>query len=157
MAMYDPLAQFGYQSPGLQFGNSGGQAYAPLAGNVYQQNPLVGTTTSMLPNGQMLGGANAAAAGAGGDWLSKDGMFGQSGWVSPAVGIASGLLQGFMGMQNYGLAKEQLALQREAYETNTANQKKLVNSQLEDRQRARVASNSGAYQSVSDYMRQNGI
>lgn len=160
MALYDPLAQFGYQSLGTMMpGAQGGQAYAPLSGAVFQQNPLPGTTTNMLPGGGMMGGTNStlSAAAPGADWFSKEGMFGANGWAGPAAGIASGLLQGFMGMQNYGLAKDQLALQREAYETNTLNQKKMVNGQLEDRQRARVASNSGAYQSVNDYMDKNRI
>lgn len=160
MALYDPLAQFGYQSLGTMMpGAQGGQAYAPLSGAVFQQNPLPGTTTNMLPGGGMMGGTNSTlgAAAPGADWFSKEGMFGANGWAGPAAGIASGLLQGFMGMQNYGLAKDQLALQREAYETNTLNQKKMVNGQLEDRQRARVASNSGAYQSVNDYMDKNRI
>lgn len=94
------------------------------------------------------------------DWLSRESIFGgngQAGWGGAALGAASGLMNGFMGMQNYGLAKQQLAFQKQAYEKNMANQTKITNTALEDRQRARVASNPGGYQSVNDYMRLNGI
>lgn len=36
-------------------------------------------------------------------------------------------------------------------------QKKTTTASLEDRQRARMTSNAGAYQSVDDYMSQNGM
>ena len=94
------------------------------------------------------------------DFFSMESFLGGNGtpgWGGAALGAASGLMNGFMGMQNYNLAKQQLAFQKQAYEKNLANQTKLTNTALEDRQRARVASNAGAYQSVSDYMRQNGI
>ena len=94
------------------------------------------------------------------DFLSMESFLGGNGtpgWGGAALGAASGLMNGFMGMQNYNLAKQQLAFQKQAYEKNLANQTKMTNTALEDRQRARVASNAGAYQSVSDYMRQNGI
>lgn len=81
----------------------------------------------------------------------------QEGWGGLALGGAQALGNAWMGMQQYGLAKKQLAQQKKEFETNFAAQRGLVNSQLEDRQRARVASNPGAYQSVSDYMKQNGV
>lgn len=74
-----------------------------------------------------------------------------------ALGAAQGLFNGWLGMKQYGLAKEQMAFQKNSFAKNWEAQKTSVNSQLEDRQRARVASNAGAYQSVGDYMKQNGI
>ena len=74
-----------------------------------------------------------------------------------ALGTLSGLGNLFMGMQNYGLAKDQLKFQKDAYNKNYAAQKQTTNASLEDRQRARVASNPTAYQSVSDYMAKNRI
>lgn len=79
------------------------------------------------------------------------------GWGGLALGAASGLASGFMAMKQYGLAKETLEQNRKQFETNFAAQKGLTNANLEDRQRARVASNAGAYQSVGDYMAQNGV
>ena len=74
-----------------------------------------------------------------------------------ALGAVSGLGNLWMGMQNYGLAKDQLDFQKDAYTKNYAAQAKTTNASLEDRQRARVAANPAAYVSVSDYMAKNGI
>lgn len=79
------------------------------------------------------------------------------GWGMPVIGAASGLMSGFLGMKQYGLQKKALAQSKKEFEMNFDAQKKSFNSQLEDRQRARVASNPDAYQSVGDYMKKNGI
>lgn len=80
-----------------------------------------------------------------------------NGFGGLALGAASGLGNLWMGMKNYGLAKDQLAFQKDAYAKNYAAQKQTTNASLEDRQRARVAANPAAYVSVSDYMAKNGI
>ena len=78
-----------------------------------------------------------------------------------AMGYGLSALQGmgnlYMGMQQYGLMKDQLAFSKDAFNKNYAAQSKMTNASLMDRQRARVAANSGAYQSVGDYMAQNRI
>jgi hypothetical protein len=79
------------------------------------------------------------------------------GWGGMALGAASGIGNLYMGMQQYGLAKASLAQNKQQFDTNFAAQKGLTNANLEDRQRARVASNSGAYQSVGDYMSKNEV
>ena len=79
------------------------------------------------------------------------------GWGGLAFGAAQGLGSLYMGMKQYGLGKQQLAFQQDSFNKNFEVQKQMTNSQLEDRQRSRVASNSGAYQSVGDYMKQNGV
>jgi hypothetical protein len=79
------------------------------------------------------------------------------GWGSAALGVAQGLGGLYLGMQQYNLAKEALANSKDQFNRQFAVQKNLTNSQLEDRQRARVASNAGAYQSVGEYMSQNGV
>ena len=76
---------------------------------------------------------------------------------APAIGAASALMNGYLGMQNYGLAKDQFNFQKDAFNKNWAAQSKLTNASLSDRQAARVASNPTAYQSVSDYMKANGV
>ena len=53
--------------------------------------------------------------------------------------------------------KTTLAEGKRQFQINYGAQKTTINSALEDRQRARVASNSSAYQSVGDYMDKNGI
>ena len=58
----------------------------------------------------------------------------------------------YLGMKQYGLQKQALNNARDQWNKNYEAQRKTINSQLEDRQRARVASNPTAYQSVGDYM-----
>ena len=79
------------------------------------------------------------------------------GWGGMALGAAQGLGNAYMAMKQYGLAKDSLAENKRQFQLNYDAQKSTTNSALEDRQRARVASNAGAYQSVGDYMDKNGI
>lgn len=74
-----------------------------------------------------------------------------------ALGAFSGLANTFMGMKQYGLAKDMFKRNQEEFERNYAAQRTLTNAELEDRQRARVASNPGGYVSVGEYMKQNGV
>lgn len=97
--------------------------------------------------------------GFGGGFFDKTNAAGikDQGWGSTALGVASGLGNAYLGMQQYGLAKDQLNFSKQQYETNLKNQTKLTNASLADRQASRVASNPSAYQSVSDYMKQYGV
>lgn len=116
------------------------------------------------------GGFNPAGPGgsAPGGWLQqmrdwgvlgqtdKNGIY-QQGWGGMALGAAQGLGSLYMGMQQYNLAKDSLAASKAQFERNFANQVKMTNTNLEDRQRARVASNPGAYESVDSYMNKNRV
>ncbi len=80
-----------------------------------------------------------------------------------ALGAASAGLKGlgslaslWMSMKNYGLQKDQLKENKRQYNQNYAAQRQSTNTQLADRQNARVAS-GGNYQSVGEYMTQNRI
>lgn len=78
-----------------------------------------------------------------------------------ALGAAQGLMNGWLGMQQLDMAKQQFGFQKDAFAKNWGAQKNTTNAQLRDRQEARLASRQGAstnpYQSVGDYMNQNGI
>lgn len=63
----------------------------------------------------------------------------------------------WMGMKQYNLAKDSLNFQKDSFAKNWEAQTKSYNSQLEDRQRARVASNATDYESVDTYMKKNRI
>ena len=89
-----------------------------------------------------------------GSFLGKDGT---PGWGGTAMGVAGGLFNAWMGMKQYGLAKDTLETNKQQFAQNFAAQQKMTNSRMEDRQAARVASNPGAYQSVGDYMKKNGV
>jgi hypothetical protein len=79
------------------------------------------------------------------------------GWGGTALGVAQGLGNAYLGMKQYGLAKDTLAENKRQFALNFGAQQKTTNAHLMDRQNARVASNPGAYQSVGDYMAKNGI
>jgi hypothetical protein len=118
-----------------------------------------GLFSAAMPTDPAFSASVAGATGTGGgsiwdNFLTKDG---NQGWGSMALGGAQGLANLFMGMKQYGLAKKSLAQNKEQFERNYAAQRTLTNSQLEDRQRARVAANSGAYESVGSYMDRNRV
>lgn len=115
------------------------------------------TEMSAMPG--MSGVAGAAAPGFMDKMLGYRGADGTqfNGWGGMALGAASGLMNGYVGLQQLGLYKDQLAQSKKQFDINFGAQQKLTNSRLEDRQRARVASNSSTYQSVGDYMNQNRI
>lgn len=79
------------------------------------------------------------------------------GWGGFALGALNAGSNIFFGMKQYGLAKQTLAENKRQFQLNYDAQKQTTNTALEDRQRARVASNAGAYQSVGDYMKENGV
>jgi hypothetical protein len=99
-----------------------------------------------------MGGGGGS--GGGWSWLNtRD----QQGVLGPTLAGAQALGSLYLGMKQYGLAKETLANNKAQFERNFDAQKRTTNASLEDRQRARVASNPGAYQSVGDYMNQNEV
>jgi len=70
----------------------------------------------------------------------------------------SSLGQTILGFKQYGQAKKQAAFQKAMAQTNLANQARLTNAELADRQRMRTSGSSGdQYQSVADYMSQYGV
>ena len=90
-----------------------------------------------------------------GNWW--DGATGKDGWGGLALGAGGALMQGYLGMKQYGLAKKTLEENKRQFQMNYDAQKQSTNTRLEDRQRALVARNPGAYQSVGDYMAANRI
>lgn len=109
------------------------------------------------------GGLPFLSTGGGGgteNWAQRIGLLGGkdgAGWGGLALGGIQGAANLFMGMKQYGMAKDSLAQAKEIHERNFAAQKTTTNSSLEDRQRARVASSPGAYVGVDEYMSKNGI
>lgn len=133
--------------------NYGGTGAATGILDVPELNSGPMTLDSMLNLGKM--GMNDLFKGFGGT-RNADGS-GTTGWGMPAISAAQGLMSSFLGMKNYGLAKDQFNFSKDMAQKNLANQTKMVNGQLEDRQRARVAANPTAYQSVDAYMKEKGI
>lgn len=148
---------------------------APSAFNGPGLGGTWGDQAGDFPMGQpQLLGANqvpgATGSGTGffgsiGKWMEDSGFLGKKladgtqlqGWGGLALGAGSSLLNGWMGMQQYKVARDQLNFQKEAFAKNYGAQRQSMNTQLEDRQRARLASNSGAYESLDSYMKRNAI
>lgn len=124
----------------------------------YGSNNLIPSNTGSVANAG--GGVNPNQS-----WFSRDSIFGgkdvdgnqTNGWGGLALGVAQGLGGAYMGMKQYGMAEDALKENKRQFQLNYDAQKKTLNTQMEDRQRARVASNAGAYESVDSYMKKNGI
>ena len=155
---YDGLEQFSVSTPplNLNFGS-----HAPIQMGNTRIAPGV-WPSSVTPDATAEPGMFSAFT----DSLRKNGVLGSTdtktglrtdGWGGMALSAAGGLFNAYMGMKQYGLSKNQMNFQKDAFERNYASQRTSLNTQLEDRQRARVASNAGAYQSVGDYMAKNRI
>lgn len=71
-----------------------------------------------------------------------------------ALGGIAGL---YMGMKQYNMAKKQMEQNHQAFKKNFNAQAQTLNTSMEDRQRARIASNPNAYESVDSYMNKNRI
>lgn len=134
-------------SPAMSYDSFGSPV---LAGSAAAMN----ADPTGLAQAQVDLSAAGNAPGGGWNWFStRD----QQGVLGPALQGAQTLAGLYMGMKQYGLAKDQLNFQKDSFNKQYAANQTLTNSRLEDRQRARVSSNAGAYQSVGDYMNQNGV
>lgn len=151
----------------------------PINGSTWWDNALTAAPTPAIATPDMnVGGLMASApnvgVGAAADpstwqafsqWMGDSGILGKrladgtqvQGWGAPALGLASGLANSYFGMKQLNLARDTLNANKEQFRLNFDAAKNTTNAQLEDRQRARVASNPGAYQSVGDYMKQYSI
>lgn len=84
------------------------------------------------------------------------------GWGGTAIGLANGLMSGYMGMKQYGLSKDILANNKAQFAQNFAAQRGTTNAALADRQARRVREatangNPSSATSVADYMKQYGV
>ena len=114
-------------------------------GNQYNTGGLQGQSLWDKFTGSMLGSTDTKTG------IKTDG------WGNLALGAAQGIGGAYLGMKQYGLAQDKFKETKRQFNKNYESQKTLTNGQLEDRQRARVASNPGAYASVGDYMKKNGV
>lgn len=73
------------------------------------------------------------------------------------IGLGNGLLSGYLGFKNLGLAKSQAKQAQQNWDKQWSANVKNTNAALADRQAARVASNPNAYESVDSYMKKYGI
>lgn len=86
-----------------------------------------------------------------GDWASKNQAL-----IGGGVALLQGINGFYQGNKANKLLERQLNYQMQTGERNFQNQRQMVNSQLADRQRARVASSS-SYMGVDEYMKKYGV
>lgn len=73
------------------------------------------------------------------------------------LGLGNGLLSGYLGFQNLAMAKDQARQAQSNWNKQWGANVKSTNAALADRQKARIASNPNAYESVDAYMKKYGI
>lgn len=121
------------------------------------QAPMSSAATSDLTNQGWMARFNAALqnSGALGSTNMSTGVR-TDGWGAPAINLLGGLTNLFMGMKQYGLAKQVAADSRSQFERNFNAQRQTINTRMEDRQRARVSADPNA-ESVDSYMKRNRV
>lgn len=126
-------------------------------GTMIDPNQFSSLGSELPPIGtSMITGMDSGAPG----FLSLDsflGKNGKQGWGNLALGAAQGIGGAYMGMKQYGLARDALAQSQNQFNQNYAAQRQTINTQLEDRQRARVAASAGQAESVDSYLDRNRI
>lgn len=125
-----------------------------------------------LVNFPGFGGAASAGASLGGSGggigslFSRQSLFGGTdpntgmstgGWAPVALGAGQAIFGALQGNKAMGLAEKQFKEGQRQFDLNFDAQRKTINTQLEDRQRARNASNSTAYENTDDYLRKNRV
>jgi hypothetical protein len=147
-----------YGSQNVPSGNADYLNSMDLASDGYPNSgiPNVGG----LSYGQSMGGGATAAAGS--PWYkslfdSKDdkGITTQ-GMLGTGISAAGSIFNAYMGMKQYGLAKEQFAFNKDMTTRNFNAQANLTNSHLADRQSARRAAGENVADPAS-YMREYGV
>ena len=152
----DPLA-------GLQPGG-----FSPVANpNTFNLNDYTQGGKAMANIAQGVPDVAGAAVGSmRPDMLSWDGLLGYvdpktnqkvSGWGGTAISLGSALGGMWNAKKQNDLAEQTLKMNKQQFAQNYAAQRQTLNTQMQDRQAARVAANPGAYQSVGDYMNENRI
>lgn len=149
-----PTGLLGSGSYGVPALNQGSEMFSqPVVPQDWAAQTMQGINGSGFNSGALAMG-NTRELPAGNWW---DGATGPNGWGDLALGAAGGLASAFLGMKQYGLAKQTLAENKRQFQMNYDAQKKTMNTRMEDRQAALVARNPGAYESVGSYMDRNRV
>ena len=140
------------------YSSMGGYGASPLTANnpVNAMGGAGAFKSSPVMPGNPAGGGEIS-------WLDKllgyqDGEVFNPGYLKTGVDVVGGIGNLYLGMKQYGLAKDQFAENKRQYNQNFEVQKNLTNSQLEDRQRGRLAAQPNAGNpSLSEYMSKYGV
>lgn len=152
-----------FEIPKLNYGSFGAGTLGASAG----EGGIGGTNTfgsgslnSTVPNTYQPGGSSPFGSldmeDKGFDSLK---MFGAGAQGLSALGS---LVQAYNGYKQIQLGRDAFNFSKSAYNQDTANQSRLVNSELEDRQKSRISSTGnnnagGVYESLGSYMNKNRV
>jgi len=109
---------------------------------------------------------DASQAGASGWEGAKNFMFGstneQTGvrtrsGLLPILNTFTGLASAYLGMKQYGLAKDSFKQNKKEFGMNYDAQRQTTNAQMEGQAKARYSANPNFYESPTDYMDKNSI
>lgn len=133
-------------------------------------NGAVGQSLVNFPGFGGGGSAGAPVSGGSGGMFnslfSRQSLFGGTdpstgmstgGWAPVALGAGQAIFGALQGNKAMGLAEKQFKEGQRQFDLNFNSQRQTINTQLEDRQRARNASNSTAYENTDDYLRKNRV
>ena len=130
---------------------------------------MVGYDKNMQKGDFGLFGAIRNGAATVGDWLQDSGFFRQTaedgstsgGWGTDSINALSGIGSAWLGLQQYRLAKDSFKENRRRFDLNYNNQVQAYNTNLQERERARLAAagvnGNDRVAALSSYMKSNGI
>jgi hypothetical protein len=159
-SIWDSLGNFktnNYDSFGAgTLGSSAGQGGIGglnTFGSGYLKSPL-----SENPEGFGTFGLNSA----GGPPAKGFDTLGWFGAGAQGLSALGSLLQAYNGSKQVKLGRDSFNFQKSAYNQDSANQAKMVNSELQDRQQSRISSTgnnnaNGVYDSLGSYMDRNRV
>ena len=155
----------GYNTPGLQLGQPQGlgglQSPSPYTGgglnfggdmNAMGANPTyqsLGTSMGMDMPSYTQGGTTFGNLG---NWAAQNTDLLKSG-----IGLITGGIGAWQGYNQNKLMRQNMGQQASQFREQMDLSKQGINRNIEDRQRARVASNPTAYESVDSYMKKYGV
>lgn len=160
---------YGFNTPGLQLGENNNwmnqvntvqpmPTAQPFANAVQPwQSDLSGAMQNQTYSGLGLDSSGMYQTGMGANtggmsnWLS-----GNADLLKAGVGLVTGGIGAWNGFQQNRMMRDNMSMQANQFREQMDLSKSNYNSKLEDRQRARVASNPTAYESVDSYMKKYG-
>ena len=154
----------GHNTPGLQLGQTGGlggmQTTQPMniEGNFAPNMQSIGSNPSFASVGESMGfemptyAQGNSWAGNLGNWAAQN-----SDLLKAGAGLITGGIGAWNGMNQNKLMRQNMNQQAGQFREQMDLSKQSLNRNIEDRQRARVASNPQAYESVDSYMKKYGV
>ena len=144
-----------YTDP-LSFGSLNSYGAPKLSYNTGPQLSSLAPVTSPVPMTKPAEIGQAAQAAAVGADAQKGNFWGKDGFNLGSVGDIASIIGGFgtlwSGIQANKLAKDAFNFQKEAFQTNLANQISSYNTSLEDRIRARYSQNNRSQAEADAYI-----